>query len=111
MRKQIAELENRIVEIVTEHRFAEVLDEDSADRAAAVKDASVVPWTGPELVALLGVVDKCAKERGLQCCRILLEAADQVARNELRRLFREEDVAIDKIKHFHRDILEALTAD
>ena len=72
MDQQVAELEHGVVEVVAEHRLAEVLDEDAADRAAVVEDAAIVAGAGPELVALLGVVDQRAEERRLQRLGILL---------------------------------------
>ncbi len=111
MREQVAKLKNRIVEVIAEHRLAKVFDENPPDRAAAIEDAAVMARAGPELVAFLGVIDERTEEGRLQCCRILLQATDQVARNELRRLLREENVAVDKIKHLDRDVFEALAAD
>ncbi len=73
--EEIAEFEDRIVEVVAEHRLAEMLDEDAADRAAGVEDAAVVAGAGPELIALFGVVDERAEERRLQSFGVLLEAA------------------------------------
>ena len=72
--QEIAEFENRIVEIVAKHRFAEMLDEDASDRTAAVEDPAVVAGTRPQLVALFLVVDERAEERRLQRVGILLEA-------------------------------------
>ena len=82
MGQQVAEIEHRIVEVVAEHRLAEMLDEDPADRAAAVEHAAIVARAGPELVALLGIVDQRAEERRLQRLGILLQAADQVLGDE-----------------------------
>src|SRR5580692_4330625 len=65
--KEVAELGDRVVEVVAEDRLAQMLHEDAADRAAAVEDAAVVPGTGPELVALLGIVHQRAEERRLYC--------------------------------------------
>ena len=47
VRQQVAKLKDRIVEIVTEDRFAQMLHEDAANRATTVEDAAVVSWTGP----------------------------------------------------------------
>ena len=79
MDQQVAELEHGIVEIVAEHRLAQMLDEDAADRAAIVENAAIVAGAGPELVALLGIVDQGAEERRLERLGILLESAHQVA--------------------------------
>ena len=93
--QQVAEIEHGIVEVVAEHRLAQMLDEDPADRAPVVEDAAIVTGAGPELVAFLGIVDQRAEERRLQRLGILLEAAHQVLGDELRRLLGEEDVAVD----------------
>ena len=87
-----------------------MLHEDAADRAAVVEDAAVVARAGPELVALLGVVDERAEERRLQRLGILREAADQIAGDEFRRLLGEKDIAVDEVEHLDRDVLEALAA-
>ena len=108
--QQVAELEHRVVEVVAEDRLAEMLDEDAADRAAIVEHAAIVAGAGPELVALLGVVDQRAEERRLQRLGILLEPAHQVAGDELRRLLGEEDVAVDVVHHLDRDVLQPLAA-
>ena len=108
MDQEIAEFEHGIVEVVAEHRFAEMLDEDAADRAAIVEDAAIVPGAGPELVAALGIVDQRAEERRLQRLGILLEPAHQVLGDEFRRLLGEEDVAVDIIEHLDRDVLNRL---
>ncbi len=84
--QQVAEVEHGIVEIVAEHRLAQMLDEDAADRAAIVEHAAIVAGAGPQLVAFLGIVDQRAEERRLQGLGILLEPAHQVAGDELRRL-------------------------
>ena len=109
--QEVAELENRIVEVVAEDRLAQMLHEDAADRAAAVEDAAIVSRAGPELVALLGVVDQRAEERRLQRLGILLEARDEVLGDELRRLLGEKHVAVDEVEHLDRDVLEALAPD
>ncbi len=88
-----------------------MLDEDPADRAPVVEDAAIVAGAGPELVAFLGIVDERAEERRLQGLGILLQPAHQVLGDELRRLLGEEDVAVDIVEHFDRDILEPLAAD
>ena len=106
--EQVAELEDRIVEVVAEHRFAEMLDEDAADRAARVEDAAVVAGAGPQLVAFLGVVDEGAEERRLQSFGVLLQARDEVLGDEFRRLLGEEDVTVDEVEHFDRNVLEPL---
>ena len=108
MREQVAEFEHGIVEIVAEHRLAEMLDEDPADRAAVVEDAAIVAGAGPYLVALLGIVDELAEERRLQRLGILLEAADQDLGDEFRRLLGEEDIAVDEVQDLDRNVLEAL---
>ena len=108
MGQQIAEFEDRIVEVVAKDRFAQMLDEDAADRAAAVEDAAVVAGAGPELVAFLGIVDERAEERRLQRVGILLEAGDQVPGDEFRRLFGQEHIAVDEVEHLDRNVLEAL---
>src|ERR1700679_2422093 len=111
MGEEVAELQHRIVEVVAEDRLAQMLYEDAPDRAAAVEDAAVVAGTGPELVALLGIVDERAEERRLQGLRILLQPRDEVLGDEFRRLFGEENVAVDEVEHLHRDVLEALAPD
>jgi hypothetical protein len=73
MGEEVAEIEHGIVEVVAEHGFAEMLDEDPADRAAAVEHAAIVARAGPELVAFLGIVDQRAEERRLQRLGILLQ--------------------------------------
>ncbi|MET4511062.1 hypothetical protein ABIB81_000366 [Bradyrhizobium sp. I1.7.5] len=111
MGEEVAEVEHGIVEVVAEHGFAEMLDEDPADRTAVVEHAAIVTRTGPELVAFLGVVDQRAEERRLQRLGILLEPADQILGDEGRRLLGEEDIAVDEVEHLDRQILEALAPD
>ena len=108
MRQQIAEFEHGIVEIVAEHRLAEMLDENPSDRAAAVENAAIMAGAGPELIALLGIIDERAEEGRLQRLGILLEAADEVLRDEFRRLLGKEHIAVDEIEHLDRNVLEAL---
>ena len=109
--QEVAEIEHRIVEVVAEHGFAEMLHEHPANRAAAVKHAAVMARAGPELVALLGIVDERAKKRRLQRLGILLEPADQVLGDEGRRLLRQEDVAVDEVEHLDRQVLKPLAPD
>ena len=111
MGEEVAEVEHRIVEVVAEHRFAEMLDEHPADRAAAVEHAAIVARAGPELVAFLGIVDERAEERRLQRLGILLEPADQVLGDEGRGLLRQENIAVDEVEHLDRQVLEPLAAD
>src|SRR6185437_12648082 len=84
--QEIAELEDRIVEVVAKDCFPQMLDEDAPDRAPAIEDAPVVARAGPELVAFLLEVDQRPEERGLERLGILLEARDQVPGDEFRRL-------------------------
>ena len=109
--QQVAKIEHRVVEVVAKHRFAEVLHEHPADRAAAIEHAAIVARAGPELVAFLGVVDKRAEERRFQRLGILLQTADEVFCDERRRLLREENVAVDEVEHFDGEVLEPLVAD
>ncbi len=111
MGQEVAELEDRVVEVVAEHRLAQMLHEDAADRAAAVEDAAIVAGTGPELVALLGVIDQGAEERRLQRLGVLLETRHEVPCDELRRLLGKEHIAIDIVQHLDRNILEPLAPD
>jgi hypothetical protein len=106
MGEEVAELEDRIVEIVAKHRLAEMLHEDAADRAAAIKDPAIMTRAGPQLIAFLGVIDQRAEKRRLQCLCILREPADEIARDEFRRLFGEKDVAVDEVEHFHRHVFK-----
>jgi hypothetical protein len=48
-----------------------MLQEDAADRAAAVENAAIVPRTGPQLVTFFGVIDQRAEKRSLQGFSIL----------------------------------------
>jgi hypothetical protein len=66
VRQEIAKFEDRIVEIVTEDRFPQMLSEDTANWAAAVENTAIVSWTGPQLVSFLGVIHKCAEKGCLQ---------------------------------------------
>ena len=111
MGQEVAELEDRIVEVVAEHRLAQMLHEDPADRAAAVEDAAVVARAGPELVALLGVIDQGAEERRLERLGVLLQARDEVLGDELGRLLGQEHVAVDIVEHLDRNVLEPLAPD
>ena len=110
MDQKIAQLEHGVVEVVAEYRLAQMLDEDAADRAPVVEDAAIVPGTGPQLVALFGIVDQRAEERCLERLGILLEPAHQVLGDEFRRLLGQEDVAVDVVEHLDRDVLQALAA-
>ena len=111
MGQEIAEFENRIVEVVAKDRLAEVLDEDAADRAAGVEDAAVVAGAGPELIALLGVVDERAEERRFQRLGVLLEARDEILGDEFRSFLGEEHVAVDEIEHLDGNVLKTLAPD
>src|SRR6202044_1091152 len=48
MGEEIAEFEDRVVEVVAKHGFAQMLDKDASDGTAAVKDPAVVAWAGPQ---------------------------------------------------------------
>ena len=106
--QQVAKLQHRIVEIVAENGFAEMFDENPADRTAVVEHAAIVAGAGPELVAFLGIIDQFAKKRRFQRFGELLQAADEVFGDEFRRFLGQEDIAIDIVEHVDRQILEAL---
>ncbi len=108
MGEQVAEFEDRIVEIVAEHGFPKMFHENAADRAAAVENPAVVPGAGPQLVALLRIVDQRTEKRRLQRVGILREATDKIAGDELRRLLGQEDIAVDEVEHLDRHVLEPL---
>ena len=109
--EKIAEFEDRIVEVVAKDRFAQMLDEDAPDRAPAIEDAAVVARAGPQLIAFLLVVDQRPEERCLQRIRILLELRDEIAGDEFGRLLGQEHIAVNKVEHFDRNVLEALAPD
>ena len=77
---------------------------------AVIEDAAVVAGTGPELIALLGVIDQRAEERRLQRLGVLLQARDEVLGDELRRLLGEEHIAVDEVEHLDGNVLEPLAA-
>ncbi|MET4326657.1 hypothetical protein ABIB80_002483 [Bradyrhizobium sp. i1.15.2] len=111
MGEEVAEVEHGIVEVVAEHGLAEMFDEHPPDRAAVVEHAAIVAWTGPELVALFGIIDQRAEEGRLQRLRILLQTADQVLGDEGRCLLGQEDITVDEVEHLDRQILEPLAPD
>ena len=76
--------------------------EHAADWAAAVKHAAIVSRAGPQLIALLGIVDERAEERGLQGLGLLLQPADQVLGDEGWGFLGQEDIAVDEIEHLDR---------
>ena len=106
--EKVAQLQNRIVEVVAEDRLAQMLDEDAPNRRAVVEDAAVVAGTGPELVAFFGIVDQRAEERRFQRLGVLLEPRHEVLGDELGRLLGEEHIAVDEIEHFDGNVLETL---
>ena len=110
MDQQVAQLDHRVVDVVAEHRLAEMLLEDAADRAAVVERAAVVAGAGPELVALLGVVEQGAEEWGAQRVRVLAQAAGEVLGDELGRLLGQEDVAVGLVDDVDRQLLEPVVA-
>ncbi len=110
MGQKIAQLQNRIVEIVAEHRVAQMLDEDAPQRRAVIEDAAIMAGAGPELVAFLGVIDEGAEERRLQRLAELLDAADQVLGDEFGGFLGQEDIAVDVIQHLDRNVFQALAA-
>ena len=65
---------------------------------------------GPELIALLRVIDERAEERRLERLRVLLQTGDEILGDELRGLLGEEDVAVDVVEHLDWNVLEALAA-
>ena len=111
MGQQIAEVEHRIVEIVAEHRLAEMLEENPPDRAAGVEDAAVVAGAGPELVALLGIIDQGAEEWRLQRLGVLPQPADQVLGDEIGRFLGEEHVAVGFAQHIDGNVFQPVAAD
>jgi hypothetical protein len=111
MGEEIPQIEDGIVQIIAKDRFPQVLDEDAADRRAVVEDAAVMAGAGPELVALLGVIDQRAEERRLERVGVLRHPGDEVPGDEFRRLLREEDVAVDEVEQLDRDVFQPLAAD
>src|SRR6516225_5024209 len=109
--QKIAEVEHRVVEVVAEHRLAEMFHKYAPDRAAAVEHAAIVARAGPELVTFFCIVHEGTKERRLQCFGILFEATDEVLRDKGRGLLRDENVAVDEVKYLHGEIFEALVSN
>src|SRR5215471_17690624 len=87
-----------------------MLHENTADRAAVVKNAAVVPRTSPQLIAALRIVDQRPEKWSLQRGGVLLESTDKIFGDEFRSLFGEEDVAINVVEYLDWDIFETFTA-
>src|SRR5262245_50811614 len=110
MDQEVAELKNRIIEVIAENRLSEVLYEDASDGTTVVEHSAVMARAGPQLVALDSVVDQRTEERRLQSLRVLFETADEVSRDEVRCFLGEKDVAVDMVENFNRHVFQALAA-
>ena len=110
MDEEVAHFEDGIIDVVAEHGLAEMFDEDAPDGRAVVEDAAVMAGAGPELVALFGVVDEGAEERGFEGFGVLAEFADQVLGDEFGGFFGEEDVAGHTAEHFDGDFFQLVFA-
>ena len=109
--QEVAHVDDGVVEVVAEDCRPKMFDEDAADRAAAIEDPAVVAGAGPELVALFGVVEQGAEERGLEGGGVVAQAAGQIQGHEGGGLFGEEDGAVGVVQDFDRNVLEALAAE
>ena len=111
VRQQVAEVQDGIVDVVAEYGGSQMLEEDAPDGRAAVEDAAVVAGTGPQLVALLRIVQQRAEERRAQRLGVVAQMAGEVARDEVGRLLGQEDVAVDAVEDFDRDVFQPLAPD
>ena len=110
MGEQVAQLQHGVIEVVAKHRFAQMLDENAANRAAAIEHAAVMTRAGPEHIALLRIVHQRTKERRFQALRVLPQARDQILGDKVRRFFGEEHEAVDVVEHFYRDVFQTMAA-
>src|SRR5271157_6099819 len=88
-----------------------MFDENPADGAFPIEDAAVVAGAGPDLVALLGIVDHRPEEWGFERSCILLEVAHQVAGDEGGRILGQEDVASDLTQDIDGNLLQRVAAN
>ena len=104
--EQLAELVDRVADVGAQHVLAEELVEHLPDRALQERDAARVARAVPRVRAVLRVVDQRAEERRRQRRRGSdLRLADDVARDELRRVLEHVDEAVQLAQDVVRDVL------
>src|SRR5579871_414319 len=111
MNEKVAQFYHGIIQVVTEHRLAQMFDENPADGALSIEDSAVVAGAGPDLVSLLRIVDHRSEEWGLERSCILLEVAHQVAGDEGRRILGQEDVASDLTQGIDGNLLKRVATN
>ncbi len=94
MVEQLAEFLDGVADVGAQHVLAEELVEHLADRRLQEGHAAGVAGAVPGIRAVLGVVHQRAEERRRQAVQVGLGFADDVARDEFRRVLEHVDEAV-----------------
>ncbi len=92
--EQLAEFVDGIADVRAQHVLAEELVEHLAERVLQERDAARVPRAVPRVRAFLRVLHEFLEERRRERIEIDLRLADDVARDELRRVLEHVDEAV-----------------
>jgi hypothetical protein len=101
MVEQLAEFVHRVAHVGAQHVFAEELVEHAPDGRLQEGHAARVPGTMPGVGTVLRVFHQRAEEGRRQRVHVGLGLADDVARNELRRVL----VHVDETVQFAQDVV------
>jgi len=104
MVQQLAQFLDRVADVGAQHVLAEELVEHLADRRLEEGDAARVARAVPRVGTVVGVVDQRAEERRRQAVQVGLGFADDVARDEFRRVLEHVDEAVQLLQDVVRDV-------
>ncbi len=102
--EQLPQLVDGIADVGAQHVLAEELVEHLADRALEEGDAARVAGTVPRVGAVLRVVDERTEERWGERVEIGFHLANDVPRDEFRRVLEHVDEAMQLAQHVVRNV-------
>src|SRR5665647_469514 len=102
--KQLAEFIHRVTDIGAQHIFTKKLVEHLADRGFEERYATRVARAVPGVGAICRVVNQCPEEGWRQRIKIGAGLAQDIARNELRRIFKHVNKAVEFTQDLIRDM-------
>ncbi len=96
--EQLPQLVDRVADVGAQHVLAEELVEHLPHRALQERDPARVPRTVPGVGTVVGVVDQRLEERRRERVQVVGRLADDVARDELRRVLEHVNEAVQLLQ-------------
>ena len=106
--EELSELVDRVAYVGAQHVLAEELVEHLSDRRLQERDPARVSRAVPGVRAVLRIIDQRAEKRGCQRLQVGFGFADDVARDEFRRVLEHVNEAVQLAQDVVRNVARSL---